>query len=282
MDDIYIKNKNELEKKIAAIKKDGKDNLHVIADFDRTLTSIYNSKGEEEDLSLFAKFRVYANMGEEYNKKYDLLYEKYYPIEMNHDLPIDYRTEMMIKWWSEYVALDVAFGSNRKFIESVLDKLDLNLRQNIILFFETLNNNEIPLLIFSAGIKQYISGFLTRKNIHYDNISIIANEFEFDNDNKLLGFKGNIIHTFNKDEAIISHDYHFKTIRHRGNIILLGDHLGDLNMAKGLKHKTKITIGFYNDKDDKHLQKYIDEFDVILCNDNTMDYVNNLLKKILL
>jgi 5'-nucleotidase len=281
MQNIYIKNERELEYKIDSIKQDGKDSLHVIADFDRTLSSVCNNKGEEEDKSLFIKFRLCANFGEDYNKKYDALYDKYYPIEIDESLSLDYRSKMMDNWWQEYVDLDIQAGSNLTRIEKTLDKLNLELRHNIFEFFEQLQRNDIPLLIFSGGIKPYISGFLKRRNITYKNISIIANDFEFDKDGKLLGYKGKIIHTFNKNEAIISHDSHFKTLKEKQNIILLGDHIGDLKMAEGLPHKTKITIGFYNAKNETNLQKYIDSFDIVICNDGPMDYVNNLLRNIL-
>lgn len=281
MQNIYIKNERELEYKIDCIKQDGKDSLHIIADFDRTLSSVYNSKGNEEDKSLFAKFRLCANFGDDYNKKYDALYDKYYPIEINESLDLNYRIKMMENWWQEYIDLDILAGNNITKIENTLDKINIELRRNIFEFFEQLQRNNIPLLIFSAGIKPYISGFLKRRNIIYPNISIIANDFEFDNEGKLLGYKGKIIHTFNKNEAIVSHDSHFKTLNERQNIILLGDHIGDLKMAEGLNHKTKITIGFYNAKDENNLQKYIDSFDVVICNDGPMDYINNMLRNIL-
>ena len=37
-------------------------------------------------------------------------------------------------------------------------------------------------------------------------------------------------------------------IRRRGNVILLGDSLGDLNMAKGAGSGEVLTVGFLNDK----------------------------------
>ena len=40
-ENVIITNKQELDKKINAIKKDGKKSLHVISDFDRTLTHAF-------------------------------------------------------------------------------------------------------------------------------------------------------------------------------------------------------------------------------------------------
>ena len=40
----------------------------------------------------------------------------------------------------------------------------------------------------------------------------------------------------------------FVQIQRRGNVVLLGDSLGDLNMAKGVGSGETLTVGFLNDK----------------------------------
>ena len=68
----------------------------------------------------------------------------------------------------------------------------------------------------------------------------------------MVGFVGEeIIHTFNKNEnAIHSSDY-FYNIRHRENLLLMGDSLGDLRMAEGADHvECILKIGFLNFKVD--------------------------------
>ena len=52
-------------------------------------------------------------------------------------------------------------------------------------------------------------------------------------------------------------------------------------MSKGINLKTKITIGFYNALDEKHLDVYKEKYDVVICNDGSMDFINELLQKIL-
>ena len=65
---------------------------------------------------------------------------------------------------------------------------------------------------------------------------------------KLIGFKGELIHVFNKNESAIHDSQYFTQIKDRENIILMGDSLGDLKMAHGANHKNIIRIGFLNDK----------------------------------
>ena len=65
----------------------------------------------------------------------------------------------------------------------------------------------------------------------------------------LTGFKGELIHVFNKSESAIHKSDYFENIRERENIILMGDSLGDLRMADGAANtKNILRIGFLNDK----------------------------------
>ena len=63
----------------------------------------------------------------------------------------------------------------------------------------------------------------------------------------LTGFKGELIHSFNKHEVSTHQPEYFERNRHRTNVILMGDTLGDLRMADGLPDtKNLLTIGFLN------------------------------------
>ena len=64
----------------------------------------------------------------------------------------------------------------------------------------------------------------------------------------MTGFKGDLIHTFNKNEGALEHSKYFEEISHRHNIILVGDMLGDLNMADGVENiNVLLKIGYLND-----------------------------------
>ena len=65
----------------------------------------------------------------------------------------------------------------------------------------------------------------------------------------MVGFKGNLIHMFNKNEdAIHSSDY-FEKLQNRTNVILMGDSIGDIKMALGVPQPSSVLkIGFLNDK----------------------------------
>lgn len=69
---------------------------------------------------------------------------------------------------------------------------------------------------------------------------------------------GKIIHTLNKNEHALDmaaplHDHLGETngpiednssVKTRTNVLLLGDHIGDLGMSDGLNYDTRISVGF--------------------------------------
>jgi 5'-nucleotidase len=279
MQNIFIKNKAELNEKIEQIKKDGKDNLHLIADFDNTLSKAYVN-GKKMD-SMVAQIRHLGYLGEEYTKLAYDLYEKYHPIEIDLNIPQEIKNEKMVEWWSTHIKIQAEYGLTKKVLDEVIEKSNFMLRENINEFFNILEKNSVPILIFSAGANYFINGFLKKNNINYKNIFVISNEHKFDSNGKVLGYKSQIIHTFNKGEVAVKDNPEYSTVLHRQNIILLGDSLGDLDMSKGINHKTKITIGFYNELDNKHLEVYKEKFDIVITNDGSMDYITDLLKLIL-
>lgn len=70
-----------------------------------------------------------------------------------------------------------------------------------------------------------------------------------DSQGMLKAFKGELIHIYNKRESALLNTGHFQELRTRPNVLLLGDSLGDLNMADGVQDMENILkIGFLNDK----------------------------------
>lgn len=70
----------------------------------------------------------------------------------------------------------------------------------------------------------------------------------------LVGFKGETIHVFNKNTHALSNASYFDSLRHRHNVILLGDSLGDLDIIEGLSTEDRtLKIGYLNHHVSVHL-----------------------------
>ncbi|KAI4810930.1 hypothetical protein KUCAC02_013857 [Chaenocephalus aceratus] len=98
----------------------------------------------------------------------------------------------------------------------------------------------------------------------------------------LKGFKGELIHVYNKHDSALRNTEYFKQVKEYSNIILMGDSLGDLSMADGAPNVENILkIGFLNDKVDERLDKYLDSYDIVLVKDETLEVPNAILQKVL-
>ena len=122
--------------------------------------------------------------------------------------------------------------------------------------------------------------YLEKQGKLYGNISIISNTYAWDSNGNAIGVKEPIIHVMNKDETAIKDYKVFDLIKDKRNVLLLGDSLGDVGMITGFDYDNLIKIGFLNDKIEENLEKYKENFDIILLNDANFNYVNELLRGI--
>jgi HAD superfamily hydrolase (TIGR01544 family) len=274
---IHIENKELFEKKLLQIKKGGANSFHVIADFDRTLTEP-GEKGEKGSSSYDPINKGITS--EEFKKKEKEMFDYYYPIEISNTISQKEKDKAMEEWWDKYFSLAIKCGLDKKQMDKIIFESQMLWRKDIKEFFKILEESNIPLLIFSAGVGNMIDGQLRKNNFLTNNVHIVSNFFEFDKEGKGASHTKPCIHTFNKNESHIkSQDYKNEVLK-RKNVILLGDSVGDLTMADGMEHDTVIKIGFLNHKDEKKEEIYNKSFDVVIKNEG-MENINKLLKKIL-
>uniref|UniRef100_M1B3W1 5'-nucleotidase n=1 Tax=Solanum tuberosum TaxID=4113 RepID=M1B3W1_SOLTU len=149
----------------------------------------------------------------------------------------------------------------------------------------------VPVLIFSAGLADIIEEVLKQK-VHrsFKNVRVVSNRMVFDENGHLQSFKGKTIHVLNKNEHALDmaaplHDHcddvkglgdEKYALKKRTNVLLLGDHIGDLGMSNGLDYETRISVGFLNDRVEDSLECYRKAFDILYLNDASMHGVLKL------
>ncbi|MDP3964714.1 MAG: haloacid dehalogenase-like hydrolase [bacterium] len=272
----------ELLKKKEAMRKVGATGLHVLADFDKTLTKEF-VRGRRVP-SLISILHDYNYLTPDYPEKAKELHLKYHPIEVDIRVPLKEKKRAMLEWWRSHFRLLIESGLRRQDIEHAMTSGYVELRDGAREFFETLRKLDIPFVILSAsGIgREGITAFLKDAGVLTGNVHIISNEFRWDGNDQAIGYIEPIVHTFNKDETLIRNFAPaYTAVRKRKNVILLGDSLGDLGMISGFAHDWLISIGFMNERNDEWLEEYQRHFDAILLDDAPFDYVNALLHYIL-
>ncbi|XP_019522664.1 PREDICTED: 7-methylguanosine phosphate-specific 5'-nucleotidase isoform X2 [Hipposideros armiger] len=265
---------------VSALRRGGGDRLQVISDFDMTLSRFaYNGKRCPSSYNILDNSKI---ISEECRKELKALLHHYYPIEIDPHRTIEEKLPHMVKWWTK--AHDCLCQQKiQKFqIAEVVRESNAMLREGYKTFFNTLDQNNIPLLIFSAGIGDILEEIIRQMKVFHPNIHIVSNYMDFDKDGFLQGFKGQLIHTYNKNSSVFENSGYFQQLKGRTNIILLGDTMGDLTMADGVPGVENILkIGFLNDKVEEQRESYMDAYDIVLEKDETLDVVNGLLKHIL-
>lgn len=137
---------------------------------------------------------------------------------------------------------------------------------------------EVPFLVFSAGIGDLLDLILKQANLYFDNMHIVSNMMVFDENDICIDFKEPLIHVFNKSEFQLETTPYYQQIQKRGNVILMGDSLGDLQMSQGVHHDLCLNIGFLN-HDIKALEPaYVEAFDIVIEGDANMKPVVEILK----
>lgn len=278
---VIIPDKKRFEEMKNNIKKGGASRLHIVSDFDKTLTSCFVNG--RKIVSLISILRDEHYLTPDYSEKAQAFYDKYHPLETDPDLSLEEKKRLMHEWWSVHYELLIKSGLSKSDLEKVAQS-EISFRQGAIEFFDFLHKYNIPLVILSAaGIgAEAIALYLKRFNVIYDNIHIVSNNFIWGDDDKVKGIKEPIIHNFNKDYTSIKKLPFYSEIENRKNVILLGDSVSDVKMLDGFDYDNLIKIGFLSENVKEDLATYKEIYDIIILRDGAMDYVNNLLVELVL
>lgn len=279
--DVIINDEKWLEGLKAKFKAGGVENLHVLSDFDRTLICAFVEGRNVPSLISILRDGDYINSG--YRKKAHELYNKYHPIEIDPLIPLQEKKKAMKEWWTTHFELLIECGLERQDVKRVVETGWVKLRQGAFEFFELVYKNNVPLVIMSSsGLGgESIKLFLKKQGCFYPNIYLVSNDFEWDENGKAIKVKKPIIYQFNKDETVVKDFPFFEKIKNRKNVLLLGDSIGDVDMIIGFDYDNLIKIGFLNEAVEQNLSEYQKNFDVVLLNDASFDFINDLLKNMI-
>ncbi len=282
---MILQDSQELKRKLEQFKLGGKENFHVLADFDRTLTrAVVNGKKIMSLMDFFRSSEDYIS--KEYSEKSHALANIYRPIEIDPNVPLEEKKGKMLEWWTKHFDLLIKSGLNKEHISLMLDNSEklgfLEFREGVFDFLDTLYHAQIPLIIISSsGLGFTIKMFLERNKKYYSNLYIITNDFEWDEEDNAIRIKEPIIHVMNKDETSVKNFPEiYEKIKARKNVLLLGDSLGDLGMVKGFRYENLISVGFLEEDNIESMQKYKSVFDIVLTDDANFNQVNKILEEV--
>ena len=254
---------NEEKKKLFPVN--WKD-CYVVADFDRTITN----GSSKTSWSILAESDLVPSL---YTKERQELYDIYRPIEIDSDMPLEEKSAKVKEWFELHINLFVKYGIREELFEKAATDLRImEFRHGAREFLRFLYENQVPVIIISAGIGNFIECFLRNNGCLYANIYISSNKIKF-TDGIASGVEDNIIHSLNKNEVSLPMEIREKC-EGRNHVVLLGDQVSDLNMVDESKHEGVIKVGFMTDETGEQLEEYERHFDIVI--ENGEDY-NDLM-----
>ena len=278
---LFIPNPSHLQKTLERIRFDGADNLHILADFDRTLT--YGSLNGSKTSTIISLLRDWKHLREDYAERAHQLYDVYNPIEEDSSLSVETKKPLMTDWWNKHFELMLECGLKRSDIEDVLQKSHLRFRDWTPEFLAQCAASNIPVVIISASAcGEAIPIFFKKHGVDSPNISYVCNQFEWSSDGNALSVRKPIIHVFNKDETILETlPEVFAKIHNRKNILLFWDSLWDVGMSAGFAYDNLLKIGFLNISDTIMQEQFTKNFDIIVEWDSDFSELNTYLQPLL-
>ena len=177
MKNIIISNQNKSNKIIANFIKGWKENLHILADFDRTMTQAFSNW--KYRASLISVLYEDWYLSEEYQKTAQWFAAKYRPIELDNAISIEDKKSAMEEWRTKHKLLLIKEWITKQNIYEAMKSQNINLRAWAKNFFDILNTNNIPLIIMSAWWlwTLAIEKYLENNDSLSDNITMIWNDF---------------------------------------------------------------------------------------------------------
>ncbi|KAI9539603.1 5'-nucleotidase, cytosolic III [Dissostichus eleginoides] len=273
---VCMRDPQRVEEILQSMVKAGSNTVQVISDFDMTLTRFaYKGKRCPTCHNILDNSNLISN---ECREELKVLLDTYYPIEIDSARSIAEKLPLMVEWWTKAHKILVQQKIRKDLLATAVRDSDAMLREGYQLLFDHLHEHSIPLLIFSAGIGDILEEVIRQAGVFHSNVKVFSNYMDFDESGLLKAFKGELIHIYNKREGALLNTGHFQELRTRPNVLLLGDSLGDLTMADGVQDMENILkIGFLNDKVEERKQSYLDLYDIVLVQDETLEVPNAIM-----
>lgn len=244
-----------------------KDNTFIVLDFDKTITS-FESKDSWGVCS--------SQLSKECNEKLDKIYKYYSPIEIDYTMKETEKEKYIIEWYERFINTLYEYNLTKEKLEKSINTGDLIFRKGAKEFLKKANENQIPLIILSAGIGNIIKQFLKENKCLYENMYIISNFVKFDEKGNMKKFKDKMIHSLNKNMKGYLPKELKEKLDQREYGILVGDLIDDKKMVSKERLDKVITIAFLSK--DTNLEIYNKNFDIVLDKeDATFDNLEKLV-----
>jgi len=143
MNEIFIPSPQKLKELKEIFKREGKEKIHLLTDFDKTLTQAFVD-GEEVP-SIISVLRSEGYLTPDYPQKAYALYNHYHPYEKQKDLSLEEKKKKMEEWWRKHFKLLIESGLKKEDIEKVVTSKKIRLKKGTKKFLTLLKKRKSSL-----------------------------------------------------------------------------------------------------------------------------------------
>jgi 2-hydroxy-3-keto-5-methylthiopentenyl-1-phosphate phosphatase len=221
LDGFQFADERRLSAKISRFIKDGKEALHIVSDFDLTLTS-----GKIAGQNLGTWDVMDELIPPEGVARHTKIYNSFRPIERAGKLT----AEVAAQKWAETLDLITSYPINIDDVRAAFLAV-ANLRDGAKSLFDLCEESSVPTVILSSGIRNVVQVMVDHYDIHP--AFILSNDLIIDETTRMVNGwrKDSLVHILNKNE--MGHDELNALRRSRHNVILIGDVPDDTKMVEG-------------------------------------------------
>lgn len=255
---IYINN----EEKVNNLKET--TNYYVITDFDRTLTT----RNSEPSMGIIPQY-----LGGECLRKRTEIFQYYRPLELDYKIPA-YEKQQIMKEWAKKSFTLLSNYITDEILHKSLENANIYLRDGVKEFFTEMNNKNVPIIVMSSGVGNIVKEFLRKENCLFDNVEVVSNFFEFIDGKAYIDFD-NIMAVSKKEYKKIPES--IRNTIEKKDAFLFGDLVEDIRMVDTEKRQNTLTFGFLDENIEQNLEKYKENFDIVLTDGSDFKDVKNIL-----
>lgn len=253
--------------KRAAVVAGGFAHLHVVIDFDRTITT-YLHQGEPGATchGVLEGRRPPAVLAQAAALK-----QHYLPIETCPATPTAAKVPHMIQWYTKINAILAACGITQHDLRQDVAAARFSVREGVAQLLAASARHGFPVTVFSAGVGDVIEEALRQRCYAGaalpPTLRVISNRMLWSAEGTCTGFHAKVLHPFNKN-FLEAGDFvgaeELAALRARQCVVVVGDGEGDAEMGIGLGARVELKVGLVNDGSRADVvEKFLRLFDVV-------------------
>ena len=128
MRDIYYADRHNFDTILDKIKQDWVDKLHILADFDGTMTKVFFDWEKRPSLVSLLRHEE-KSLWDICAIKDSKLFETYHPIEIDPNIDIETKKEKMVEWWTKSFELFIDSGLTKQTLRDIAKSDKIQLRK---------------------------------------------------------------------------------------------------------------------------------------------------------